>query len=142
MFQSPSPRGGRLYDTRFTKQFFKFQSPFPSQGTTAPNRLYFALVACFNPHPHKGDDTTTPLNIHGGYWFQSPFPVRGTTILRSSPSVTVSMFQSPFPVRGTTTRTDNFFADGNVSIPVPREGNDAQNNLPSFLVGRFNPRSP
>lgn len=122
-----------------------FQSPFPARGTTAPNRLYFALVACFNPrplrgtiqgerigrctpsvsilvslagddttstnlratlnsfnpHPHKGDDATTPLNIHGGYWFQSPFPVRGRSDVLPVPIVPQT-FQSPFPVRGTT----------------------------------------
>ena len=78
-FQSPFPRGGRLYDTRFTKQFFKFQSPFPVRGTTL--RCYVLGFV----------DSA----------FQSPFPVRGTTVYSRTVKIGLK-FQSPFPVRGTT----------------------------------------
>ena len=57
-------------------------------------------------------------------WFQSPFPVRGTTYVERAAS-SYDTFQSPFPVRGTTTDWRSDPEAQLVSIPVPREGNDA-----------------
>ena len=56
--------------------------------------------------------------------FQSTSPVRGTTVMPYYPEA-MAVFQSTSPVRGTTAGFEQRLSAVEISIHVPREGDDA-----------------
>ena len=96
----------------------QFQSTSPVRGTT--------YTICWTP-----EDTG----------FQSTSPVRGTTA-KATDVPGWEPFQSTSPVRGTT-QAQRWFEDGaDISIHVPREGDDGQPGWEGDNNGYFNPRPP
>ncbi len=100
-FQSPFPRGGRLYDTRFTKQFFKFQSPFPVRGTTVEAGSVQAIQRVSIPVPTRGTTSSNRCERYESNRF-NPRPPCGERPRSARPTTSLAQFQSPFPLRGTT----------------------------------------
>ena len=73
--------------------------------------------------PRTGDDFASSSGLSFSLLFQSTSPARGTTGY-SMKKLTVNQFQSTSPVRGTTIGGKRIVLGINISIHVPRTGDD------------------
>ena len=101
-----------------------FQSTSPVRGTTlfvgACRKSFIISIHV----PRAGDDEDDAKNVETGKAFQSTSPVRGTTWLYRVRFSVPSEFQSTSPVRGTTALLVPHCGRDEISIHVPRAGDD------------------
>ena len=124
VFQSTSPVRGTTKVTRAWASDVAFQSTSPVRGTTiAPTLLSRSMTISIHV-PREGDDPTSMWPCPRRSSFQSTSPVRGTTTPRLPVFPGCQLFQSTSPVRGTTLQFPHAAVRLDISIHVPREGDD------------------
>ena len=74
--------------------------------------------------PREGDDQAAQSGQGEIVKFQSTSPVRGTTLSVCRHDMWMYVFQSTSPVRGTTVGNRDIYPKAQISIHVPREGDD------------------
>ena len=118
-----------------------FQSTSPERGTTDVVTTNFAPESVFQSTSPERGTTGIQRLILSDTIFQSTSPERGTTIFKYN-SCALSIFQSTSPERGTTTGIyfSSFFS--NISIHVPRAGDDHNAPISKQATIDFNPRPP
>ena len=94
------------------------------RGTTQPANFDGAAFVISIHVPREGDDLRVLASSLSWTLFQSTSPVRGTTAAGINPLLAAT-FQSTSPVRGTTDAMDFASIDLEISIHVPREGDDS-----------------
>ena len=120
---------------------FKFQSTFPSRGTTrrfgaAPGRLYISIHV-----PLAGNDPSASRRIYLLNYFNPRSP-RGERHMGDYAVHNFRAFQSTFPSRGTTKDIERWGIRKGISIHVPLAGNDRPDSSDTPVIPYFNPRSP
>ncbi len=139
LFQSTSPRGGRLIPSPAVSICARFQSTSPRGGRLRPSRHGPQRAAYFNPRPREGDDYPLPVSV------QAPgisihVPARGTTSTRPQPEP-LRWISIHVPARGTTRFLIPLSFRLNFN-PRPREGDDFVTFVNSFLLTLFQSTSP
>ena len=100
-----------------------FLSTSPARGTTPGTRFSAAAAANFYPRPPRGGRLSRRYNRRAANAFLSTSPARGTTDSKALRALG-KQFLSTSPARGTTVGFRCDTTVFNISIHVPREGDD------------------
>ena len=120
----------------------EFQSTSPVRGTTWATNLRAQRSVISIHVPRAGDDDSGCIVLRPRASFQSTSPVRGTTFLDRRFADYKYLFQSTSPVRGTTVAVFVLVSLADISIHVPRAGDDPRVREHLGQCTDFNPRPP
>ena len=106
-------------------------------------RLYCGMQGLISIHiPRVGDDMRWSVRRHPHGIFQSTSPVWGMTSARQTRQSTLLQFQSTSPVWGMTDRYNACPIFKNISIHIPRVGDDKAARVMWSDSRNFNPHPP
>ena len=139
-FNPRSPRGERPLTLQFRGFAAKFQSPFPSRGTTGIAVDLYKLSHVSIPVPLAGNDERD-IKVELFSCVSIPVPLAGNDLISwvGIYSITVSI---PVPLAGNDAVCNESVDYTAVSIPVPLAGNDCPGREAGTGNRSFNPRSP
>ena len=164
-FNPRAPRGARPTSKTLHKALHLFQSTCPARGTTQDVWSDYYHKAISIHVPREGHDGQCRFSAQSARLFQSTCPARGTTVSKQGLTNINSSnfnpraprgarrvikriamlgpaFQSTCPARGTTLQAWDCQNQQKISIHVPREGHDAEQEINQLLASDFNPRAP
>ena len=142
-------RGTTLHSSAFATTYSAFLSTFPARGTTRVARCRYQRGVYFYPRsprgerpsasprfhdsanisihvPREGNDDPRHFSVDGQRSFLSTFPARGTTAC-PQPRIPWQSYFYPRSPRGERPAIPLVMIEpGNISIHVPREGNDGR----------------
>ena len=140
-FYPRPPRGGRQFSFAASMSAAIFLSTSPARGTTHWDAGLSVQSGNFYPRPPRGGRPRRSTASTDFCKFLSTSPARGTT-LRASSFTAPPQFLSTSPARGTTKDSLACLGAIEISIHVPREGDDTRSWHTSARSGHFYPRPP
>ena len=136
------PREGDDGKTIFNEvHAYQFLSTSPARGTTPASGMLPRSPANFYPRPPRGGRLYSFRISSGKRSFLSTSPARGTTLIFLVLAA-VRLFLSTSPARGTTDSCYMMVSHHQISIHVPREGDDDVVQAADGGNYNFYPRPP
>ncbi len=139
-FQSTSPREERPLLTGYNVLYRCFNPRLP-RGERLTCLSYFFSGTCFNPRPPRRERLNPTAKIIPPPLFQSTSPAKGTTGTDYLPCICIDI-SIHVPREGNDQRLRSVLCLLRISIHVPREGNDGDGKDCRDYGRDFNPRPP